>query len=143
MHDPPASGTLLGSEPVSGDRAVNQSAESDPATAEVSAARTAANAALSGRECYLTVLAASESKTAIVEDHRRHEEDTGSPEIQIALLTTNIQQLTEHLKAHKKDHSSRRGLLKMVARRTSLLKYLTAKDRKRYQNIISRLGLRK
>ena len=85
----------------------------------------------------------SEAKTAILEEYRVHDKDTGSPEVQIALLTSDILHLTEHLKIHKKDHSSRRGLLKMVSRRASLLKYLTAKDRQRYQSIIARLGLRK
>jgi len=84
-----------------------------------------------------------EAKTAIVEEYRQHEGDTGSPEVQVAILTARIKELTEHLKLHKKDHSSRRGLLKMVGRRTSLLKYLVHKDRKRYQDVIARLGLRK
>jgi len=84
-----------------------------------------------------------EQKTQIVSDYRTHDKDTGSPEVQIALLTTRINELTEHLKIHKKDHSSRRGLLKMVSRRNSLLKYLTREDRTRYQQIINRLGLRK
>ena len=82
-------------------------------------------------------------KTRLVSTHRRHEKDTGSPEIQVALLTTRIQQLTEHLKLHKKDHSSRRGLLKMVGTRSSLLTYLSRVDRERYQKIIDSLGLRK
>lgn len=82
-------------------------------------------------------------KQEAVASHRLHEKDTGSPEVQIALLTSRIQQLTEHLKAHKKDHSSRRGLLKMVGARSSLLKYLTKTDRDRYQKIIEGLGLRK
>lgn len=82
-------------------------------------------------------------KQDVVRDHRQHEKDTGSPEVQIALLTQRITELTEHLKIHKKDHSSRRGLLKMVGRRTSLLKYLTQLDRDRYHAVISRLGLRK
>ena len=85
----------------------------------------------------------AQAKTQIVSDYRTHEKDTGSPEVQIALLTTRITELTEHLKTHKKDHSSRRGLLKMVGRRNSLLKYLTRQDRARYQQIIGRLGLRK
>ena len=72
-----------------------------------------------------------------------HERDTGSPEVQIALLTARIQELTEHLRANKKDHASRRGLLKMVGRRTSLLSYLSGTDRERYQRIIANLGLRK
>ena len=82
-------------------------------------------------------------KQETVRDFRQHEKDTGSPEVQIALLTQRITELTEHLKIHKKDHSSRRGLLKMVGRRSSLLKYLTNMDRERYQAVISRLGLRK
>lgn len=82
-------------------------------------------------------------KTQIVTDFMTHQGDTGSPEVQIALLTKRITQLTEHLKTHKKDHSSRRGLLKMVGKRNSLLKYLTREDRTRYQQVISRLGLRK
>lgn len=84
-----------------------------------------------------------ERKTKVVQDHQQHPSDTGSPEVQIALLTERIQYLTEHLKTHKKDYSSRRGLLKLVGRRNSLLRYLTGKDRRRYQEIISRLGLRK
>ena len=84
-----------------------------------------------------------ESKNQIVGDYKIHEKDTGSPEVQIALLTRRITELTEHLKTHKKDHSSRRGLLKMVGKRNSLLKYLTREDRTRYQQIIGRLGLRK
>ena len=86
---------------------------------------------------------AADQKTKIVSDYKIHEKDTGSPEVQIALLTRRITELTEHLKTHKKDHSSRRGLLKMVGKRNSLLKYLTREDRARYQQIIGRLGLRK
>ena len=86
---------------------------------------------------------AAEAKTQIVSDFKIHDKDTGSPEVQIALLTRRITELTEHLKTHKKDHSSRRGLLKMVGKRNSLLKYLTREDRTRYQQIIGRLGLRK
>ena len=85
----------------------------------------------------------AETKTQILTDYKIHEKDTGSPEVQIALLTTRITELTEHLRTHKKDHSSRRGLLKMVSLRNSLLKYLTRLDRTRYQQIIGRLGLRK
>ncbi len=85
----------------------------------------------------------AERKQTLVKDYRQHDQDTGSPEVQIALLTERITELTEHLKLHKKDHASRRGLLKMVGRRSSLLKYLTALDRERYQKVISRLGLRK
>lgn len=85
----------------------------------------------------------AEAKTGIIRNHRVHERDTGSPEIQIALLTSRIQELTEHLQVNKKDHASRRGLLKMVGRRASLLKYLTRIDRTRYKDIITNLGLRK
>ena len=84
-----------------------------------------------------------EVKRQILSEYKIHEKDTGSPEVQIALLTRRITELTEHLKTHKKDHSSRRGLLKMVGKRNSLLKYLTREDRARYQQIIGRLGLRK
>jgi small subunit ribosomal protein S15 len=84
-----------------------------------------------------------EEKQQIVTDYRLHEKDTGSPEVQIAIITKRIQQLQEHFAAHKKDHSSRRGLLKLVSRRNQLLKYLTREDRTRYQQIIGRLGLRK
>ena len=84
-----------------------------------------------------------EDKRKIVSEYRTHDKDTGSPEVQIALLTQRITELTEHLKTHKKDHSSRRGLLKMVGKRNSLLKYLTREDRARYQQIIGKLGLRK
>ena len=85
----------------------------------------------------------AERKTALVGENRIHDKDTGSPEVQIALLTERIGQLTEHLRKHKKDHASRRGLLMMVGKRSSLLKYLTKTDRERYQKIIGRLGLRK
>ena len=84
-----------------------------------------------------------EKKKTVIESNRTHEKDTGSPEVQIALLTERINELTGHLKNHKKDFSSRRGLLKMVGKRTSLLKYLTRTDRERYQKIITKLGLRK
>lgn len=86
---------------------------------------------------------AVEKKKVVIESNRTHEKDTGSPEVQIALLTERINELTEHLKTHKKDFSSRRGLLKMVGKRNSLLKYLTRTDRERYQTIITKLGLRK
>jgi len=85
----------------------------------------------------------TEVKTEILNQYRRHEKDSGSAEVQIALLTRRIQELTEHQKVHKKDHSSRRGLLKLVGKRSSLLKYLAKTDRERYQNIIGQLGLRK
>ena len=84
-----------------------------------------------------------QEKTTIIGDYELHEGDSGSPEVQVALLTKRINDLTEHLKTHRKDHSSRRGLLKMVGTRTALLKYVSKKDVKRYQSIISRLGLRK
>ncbi|MEK7710859.1 MAG: 30S ribosomal protein S15 [Planctomycetota bacterium] len=82
-------------------------------------------------------------KTGLIEQYRVHPKDTGSPEVQIAILTTRIQELTEHLKDSKKDHAARRGLLKMVGRRAALLKYLTRSDRNRYRTIIASLGLRK
>ncbi len=85
----------------------------------------------------------AERKAEITQGHRRHQSDTGSAEVQIALLTTRIAQLTEHLKLHKKDHSSRRGLLKMVGKRSALLKFLSRTDRERYLGTISKLGLRK
>jgi len=86
---------------------------------------------------------AKTKKQKIVHDYEMRQGDTGSPEVQIALLTERINELTEHLKLHRKDHSSRRGLLKMVSTRASLLKYVGKKDPKRYRDIISRLGLRK
>ena len=82
-------------------------------------------------------------KTAIMQEYALHEGDTGSPEVQIAVLTKRINDLTEHLKVHKKDHHSRRGLLKMVGQRRNLLNYLKNKDIDRYRNLIARLGLRK
>lgn len=84
-----------------------------------------------------------ERKTALVTEHRRHDGDTGSAEVQVAILTERIQNLTEHLKGHMKDHSSRRGLLKLVGRRSALLKYLSQKDRASYLATIQKLGLRK
>ena len=84
-----------------------------------------------------------QKKQKIIGDFETHEGDTGSPEVQIALLTKRINELTEHFKIHRKDHASRRGLLKMVGTRSALLKYVRNKDIKRYQKIISRLGLRK
>lgn len=82
-------------------------------------------------------------KTEIVDRHRRHQADTGSPEVQIALLTERITQLTEHLAAHKKDVHSRRGLLKMVGQRRRLLSYLQHTDLPRYRQIVDTLGLRR
>jgi small subunit ribosomal protein S15 len=84
-----------------------------------------------------------EKKGKIINDFEMHEGDTGSPEVQIALLTERINELTEHLKTHKKDHASRRGLLKMVGTRAAMLKYVSKKDPARYRQIITRLGLRK
>lgn len=84
-----------------------------------------------------------EEKNAIIGDYKTHEGDTGSAEVQIALLTARINSLTEHLKQHKKDHHSRRGLLMMVGRRRRLLNYLSKKDIERYRSLISRLGLRR
>ena len=84
-----------------------------------------------------------EKKQAIMQEYARTEGDTGSPEVQVAILTARINELTEHLKVHKKDHHSRRGLLKMVGQRRSLLAYLKKKDIERYRSLIERLGLRK
>lgn len=84
-----------------------------------------------------------EEKNAIIEEYKTHEGDTGSPEVQIALLTKRINDLNEHLKANKNDHHSRRGLLKMVGHRRNLLAYLMNKDIERYRTVISRLGIRK
>ena len=84
-----------------------------------------------------------EEKTAVIEANKTHENDTGSPEVQIAILTKRINDLTEHLKTHKKDHHSRRGLLKMVGHRRNLLNYLMKKDIERYRAIIAKLGIRK
>ena len=84
-----------------------------------------------------------EIKGKIVDDFKTGQADTGSPEVQIALLTSRINELTDHFKAHPKDHSSRRGLLKMVGNRNALLKYVRGKDIDRYRALISRLGLRK
>ena len=82
-------------------------------------------------------------KQAIIKEYATHEGDTGSPEVQVAVLTTRINELTEHLKVHKKDHHSRRGLLKKVGQRKNLLAYLSKKDINSYRDVISRLGLRK
>ena len=84
-----------------------------------------------------------EEKTAIIKEYALHEGDTGSAEVQIAVLTKRINDLTEHLKTHKKDHHSRRGLLKMVGQRRNLLNYLTKVDIERYRAIIAKLGIRK
>lgn len=83
-----------------------------------------------------------DAKSIIIEEYKTHDGDTGSPEVQIALLTKRISELTEHLKEHKKDHHSRRGLLKMVGHRRRLLNYLKNKNIERYRTLISKLGLR-
>ena len=85
----------------------------------------------------------TEAKLAVIKEYATHEGDTGSPEVQVAILTSRIQYLTEHLKEHKKDHHSRRGLLKMVGKRRGLLNYLAKKDIERYRAIIAKLGIRK
>ena len=84
-----------------------------------------------------------DQKTAIIEANRTHESDAGSPEVQIAILTERINQLTEHLKVHAQDNHSRRGLYKMIGKRRSLLDYLMKKDIERYRAIIAKLGIRK
>lgn len=84
-----------------------------------------------------------ERKTQLILDHKVHESDTGSPEVQVAILTENIVNLTNHLRVHKKDHHSRRGLLKMVGQRRKLLAYLKNKDVRRYSALIEKLGLRR
>jgi len=84
-----------------------------------------------------------EKRKALIDDYRLHEKDTGSPEVQIALLSARIEYLTEHFKTHQKDHHSRRGLLKLVGQRRRLLNYIKENDVERYRNIIKRLGLRK
>lgn len=84
-----------------------------------------------------------ENRQHIIEDFRAHEKDTGSPEVQIALLSDRIRYLTEHFRTHAKDHHSRRGLLKLVGRRRRLLDYLRRQDYARYQRVIARLGIRR
>lgn len=85
----------------------------------------------------------TEAKLAVIKEYATHEGDTGSPEVQVAILTSRIQYLTEHLKEHKKDHHSRRGLLKLVGQRRNMLDYFRRKDIERYRSLIERLGLRK
>lgn len=85
----------------------------------------------------------TEKRTIIIGEYRLHEKDTGSPEVQIALLSARIAYLTDHFKSHKKDHHSRRGLLKLVGQRRRLLNYIKDNDVERYRTIIKRLGLRK
>lgn len=84
-----------------------------------------------------------ERKNEVIKQHAKHEGDTGSPEVQVALLTERINDLTEHFKTHAKDFSGRRGLLKMVGQRRSMLNYLRSQDIERYRNIVKALGLRK
>ena len=84
-----------------------------------------------------------DQKTSIIENNRTHATDTGSPEVQVAILTERINQLTEHLKVHKQDNHSRRGLYKMIGKRRKLLDYLMAKDIERYRTLIAKLGIRK
>jgi len=84
-----------------------------------------------------------EKKASVINEYKTAEKDTGSPEVQVAILTSRINELTGHFKTHPKDHSSRRGLLKMVGNRSALLKYVSKKDIKRYREIVNRLGLRK
>ncbi|MGM9618785.1 MAG: 30S ribosomal protein S15 [Oscillospiraceae bacterium] len=84
-----------------------------------------------------------DQKTAIIESNRTHPTDTGSPEVQVAILTERINQLTEHLKAHPQDNHSRRGLYKMIGKRRNMLEYLQKKDIERYRALIAKLGLRK
>jgi small subunit ribosomal protein S15 len=83
-----------------------------------------------------------ERKSAVIEEHKTHETDTGSPEVQVALLTARINQLTEHLKVNKHDHHSRRGLMMMVGRRRRMLNYLAGKDIERYRTLVQQLGIR-
>jgi small subunit ribosomal protein S15 len=85
----------------------------------------------------------AEKKKELIGTYKTHDGDTGSPEVQIAILTERIKNITEHLKTHKKDHTTRRGLLMLVGRRSTLLKYLLKEDAKRYKDIVSKLGLRK
>jgi small subunit ribosomal protein S15 len=84
----------------------------------------------------------SATTTTIKKDFQRHDKDTGSSEVQVALLTARIRELTEHLKLHRKDHASRRGLIMMVSKRRRLLEYLRDRDRPRYQKVVEQLGLR-
>lgn len=86
---------------------------------------------------------AAETRTKLITEYRRHDKDAGSPEVQIAILTSRIGELTEHLKGHTKDHAGRRGLVMMVGRRNRLLRYLARTNRTAYQSTIKRLGLRK
>jgi len=96
---------------------------------------------LKGQKATMSIT--DERKQAVIGEYRTHESDTGSPEVQVAILTERIRHLTDHLKTHDKDHASRRGLLKMVGKRSSLLKYLKNKEWGRYQDLIKRLGIRR
>jgi small subunit ribosomal protein S15 len=91
----------------------------------------------------MTMSITAEKKAEVIKDNARADNDTGSPEVQVAILTTRINQLTDHFKAHAKDNHSRRGLLMMVNKRRSLLDYLKREDAKRYSDLIAKLGLRK
>ncbi len=84
-----------------------------------------------------------QEKQNLINEYKQHEKDTGSPEVQIAILSTRIGYLTEHFKTHAKDHHSRRGLLKLVGQRRKLLDYIKSKNKERYDNVIGRLGIRK
>lgn len=86
---------------------------------------------------------AEREKTAVISEHQKHETDTGSPEVQIALMTTRINYLTEHLKTHRKDHASRLGLLRLVGSRRRMLRYVQNQDVARYRAIVQKLGLRR
>ena len=86
---------------------------------------------------------AERKKQAVIDEHQKHENDTGSPEVQVALMTTRINYLTEHLKTHRKDHASRLGLLKLVGSRRRMLRYLHDQDVERYRSVIGKLGLRR
>ncbi len=90
-----------------------------------------------------TALLTAERKKNVISDYRTHESDTGSPEVQAALLTERINELSDHFKVHKKDHHSRRGLLKLVSQRRRLVEYLRREDQERYKTLIQRLGLRR
>ncbi len=96
-----------------------------------------------GGKVFGVSMLAKELKTAAIKEHQRDATDSGSPEVQIAILTARINELTEHFKAHKKDHSGRRGLLKMVGTRAALLKYLGREKPGKYRELIAKLGLRK
>jgi len=102
-----------------------------------------AAAALPKQEDFTDMPLQPSQKQGIIAQHKKHEQDTGSPEVQVALLTARINQLTEHLRTHKKDHHSRRGLLMMVGHRRRLLNYLSNKDIERYRALVAALGLRR